>query len=371
MVFFLVIAFIVFSPRNRHTVVPTYRDASNLWWQGETIYPKGIHGYLYLPQSAILFTPFARLPFQTAEVLWRGFTMGFLAWAVFRLARFAGRRTASPAGNAFWELFPLVTLLVIPPAMDAARNGQMSLPWVSTMVLATIAMGEKRWWTGVFWLSLGFAIKPLILAFILVSAALYPPLRWRLIPGLAAAFLFPFLTAAPDYVWGQYGSFLKTMRVAGNPGMEQPFSDIFGLTKFLGLMIPFEIQLPIRLAAAGGTLLLAWRGARRWPHEEGVLYVLAIVICYTMLFSSRTENNTYVVLGIPMALFGACAILVERTRGAAILFPLLCIGITAGHELSRGPNIWLCPFTCLIFAGYLISLLQSGRARLFGKDGGD
>ncbi|MEA1672535.1 hypothetical protein [Nitrospirillum sp. BR 11163] len=39
-----------------------YAEATWAWWQGAEIYEDGINGFLYLPSSAVLFTPWAYLP---------------------------------------------------------------------------------------------------------------------------------------------------------------------------------------------------------------------------------------------------------------------------------------------------------------------
>ena len=36
-----------------------YTQAVRLWWSGADPYPPGIHGFLYLPTTIVLFTPFA------------------------------------------------------------------------------------------------------------------------------------------------------------------------------------------------------------------------------------------------------------------------------------------------------------------------
>jgi thiol:disulfide interchange protein len=54
---------------------------------GQDIYPKGPHGFLYLPQAVWLFTPFFWGPWILDELLWRAAGLGLLAWALFRSAK--------------------------------------------------------------------------------------------------------------------------------------------------------------------------------------------------------------------------------------------------------------------------------------------
>ena len=70
----------------KHTVSPVYWLASRQWWASQEMYGskemtlQGRHGFLYFPQAAVLFTPFAYLPLAVSEVLWRGLGLGARGW---------------------------------------------------------------------------------------------------------------------------------------------------------------------------------------------------------------------------------------------------------------------------------------------------
>jgi len=62
----------------------------------------------------------------------------------------------------------------------------------------------------------------------------------------------------------------------------------------------------------------------------------------------------------------AAQITVAALVGAAAFFlgwMLLgiIVGVTGSYEITRGPNYWLSPSLCLIFAGYLTYLVLAGR----------
>jgi hypothetical protein len=60
---------------SRRTVTGNYREAAFLWFLGKDLYANAVrtgHGFLYLPQAAILFAPFAWLPHAAGEIAWRG-----------------------------------------------------------------------------------------------------------------------------------------------------------------------------------------------------------------------------------------------------------------------------------------------------------
>jgi hypothetical protein len=48
---------VAIDPVGRMGVTPVYREAAARWWAQQDLYPPSIHGFQYLPQSAILFTP--------------------------------------------------------------------------------------------------------------------------------------------------------------------------------------------------------------------------------------------------------------------------------------------------------------------------
>ncbi len=347
---FIIIASLVVMSSNRRTVGIVYGTASIKWFAGEDIYGGGIHGYLYLPQACILFAPFAELPFTVGEVLWRAFCIGILAAAVWRLSRFAGRGAAV-------DLFPLMTLLVIPTALGSARAGQMNLPLAAMMAFACVDLGECRWSLAAFWLVLGLALKPLIIVMLVFAAILYRPMRWRLALGILAVFAMPFLTQHASYVWSQYRLFLLKMQVAGNPGEIGYFSDIFGMARALGITAPFAVQAVIRMIAAALTLAACRLALKRRGNEQGSLMFFTFNTCYLLLFNPRTENGTYVVAALPMAVFAARALLWDHRRAIAWLLIVLIPVMGASYEITRGSNHWLCPGVCLLFLMYVIFLL--------------
>jgi hypothetical protein len=80
-----------------------------------------------------------------------------------------------------------------------------------------------------------------------------------------------------------------------------------------------------------------------------------------MLFNPRTENTSYVLLGPSLAVFAAWAFLVDRRSAIGWMLLGIIVGVTGSYEITRGPNYWLSPSLCLIFAGYLTYLVLAGR----------
>jgi alpha-1,2-mannosyltransferase len=353
-IFFLVISVIVGLTIGSRTVTPAYRSASNLWFAGEALYTGGIHGFLYLPHAALLFAPFANLPFSMGEILWRAFGLWMLAAAVWKLSRLQDGELADAS-------FLVMTLLTIPMAMSSARNGQMNILLAALMAFAAIAIAKRHWSAGAIWLTLGLALKPLMISMFLLAAVLYRPLLGRLAAAFLLLLLFPFLLQEPTYVWNQYVHFFHKALAAGSPWEVETFSDIYGIVTTLGLQMSPMVQLAVRGGAALLTLLLCRLGLKRWGHEGGTILLLSFSACYMLLFNPRTENNTYALLGLPLAFFAASALLVNRWFLITGFLVALTVFMSASHEITRGHNYWLSPTSCLLFLLYLTALLARSR----------
>ena len=109
---------------------------------------------------------------------------------------------------------------------------------------------------------LAIGIKPLGVVLLLLSVVVYAPLRWRLVPALAALVLLPFLFAPADYVIAQYRAFFANMQVCAAI-TEHRFADIGGIIRTFGWELPDGVSKLVRVAAGGVTLGLWLMGARR------------------------------------------------------------------------------------------------------------
>jgi len=237
----------------------------------------------------------------------------------------------------------------------------MNLPLAALMIHAVVDLADRRWWWASLWLSLGLALKPLMIVPILLVAAIYRPMVWRLAVGVAAVLLLPFAAQHPAYVVEQYRLCVRKMSMSSRPGSMERFSDLFGIVQSLGIETPYAVQAAIRGLAAMLTLGLCRLGVRLWGNVRGEVLLLAMASCYLMLFNPRTENNSYVLLGSSLAVFAAWAFLVDRRSAVGWMLLGIIVGVTGSYEITRGPNYWLSPSLCLIFAGYLTYLVLAGR----------
>ncbi len=360
---FLVMAAFIVSGSGR-TVVPAYREGAVSWLAGEIIYKHpGVGGFVYLPQAAILFVPFSMLPVLVGEVFWRLVNIGVFALGIRGLARLAGERSER-------DLFPLMTLVSIPLAWDCARNGQATLALTGLMLLSIVAVARSRWWRATLWLSLGVAVKPLAIVLVLLIMAIDRPMTWRVLLGMAAVALAPFATQHPAYVLQQYSAFLHSTTMAAHVGVVvQGWSSPFSALRLAGVDLPEHVQTALRLAAAFATLALCVLARRRHDAARSAIFVFSLAVVYLMLFSPRTENNTYAMLGPAIAVFLAGAFLIEKRPGEGLLLGGIAAALLGSRLLERlltphADTSWVSPLMAACFAAYLLVRLFSDPAKL-------
>lgn len=355
-VYSLVIAGIVAAQPDRRTVTPEYREASGEWWSGRDIYEVRMHGYLYLPQAAMIYTPFAALPPRVGEPLWRLVGLGLLAWSIWRLAsRFGGGR------RGFW--FFAATVAAIPAGFSSARNGQMNLAMAALLALAAVDLGLRAWNRASISLLLSLALKPLGLVPCLLAGACHlRTMSWRLVLGAALLGAASFAHSNPAFVAEQYDLFVQTLQIAGKPNQPR-FCDIQGMLLFFGTPLPDAVITAIRALAAVGTLGLAWLALRRYGAVRGGFVCMLLAAWYLLLFNPRTETNTYVLLSPFVGILVASAAVDAKSPArfswlAAYALVLCCENWGPLHNLT---NLWLKAAATLVFGGFLIRDVLAGR----------
>lgn len=348
---------------SHRTLVPLYRKAALNWVAGRPLYDGSGRGFLYLPQAAILSVPVAIFPPLVCEVLWRIMTIGTFAVGLRRFSRLAAPRTGA-------DLFPLMTLVSIPLAWDCARNGQSTLVLTGLMLLAVADVAGRQWWRATLWLTLGVALKPLMIVLVLLLMALERPLTWRLAVGLLVMAAMPFFAQRPGYVLDQYAACLHNTRVAAQLGMVDLWAQPFSALKQAGLDVPGLVQSAARVAAALATLWLAFRTRRRCDPARHAVYLFALAATYLMLFNPRSENNSYAMLGPAIGVFLSEALVPQARPVEAVLLAVVAVGVvgsrTIGHLLvPDSVPIWLAPLMASCFCGYLVArILRSTREGL-------
>lgn len=358
--FALIVGIVVAVQPDKHTVTPEYRQASEKWWAGtQSLYTTDQGGYLYLPQAAILYTPYQLLPKRVGEPLWRLTGLGLLALGLWRVSKLL-----DPSQKE--RLFLAATLLVIPSALSSARNGQVNLPLAGLFLLVVADLASFRWNSATLWLLLGVLLKPIALAPALLAAACFAPLRLRLIGGfvicLAAAYLHP----SSSFVTAEYHHFFQKFILAGSPLVKDNFSDFFGMLWHWGIHPAPMIISGCRALAAGLTLLFALLAMRSFSGNQllQAFAVMLLAVLYLMLFNPRTEENSYVMLAGFTALLAARDFVSGMTqRGKWLAIFSLLLAVENYGFIYHLTKIWFKPLISSLFLVILVrekfSLVQS------------
>lgn len=346
------------------SVTPVYRAASEAFWNRTPMYGDGYHGWLYLPNSALLYSPFTLGPVWLGEALFRLVATAMLAWAVWRVAVLASPRKAG-------DYFPLMTLLVVPVAAGAIRNGQMNVPLCASMALAVVALAGGRWWWAGAWMVFGVLTKPLGAVMMLLGGALRPRTAGAIAAGLVVIAALPLLKGDVGYAVDLYRQgFLKVMEAVKPPPGE--FADLSSALWTMGVAVPERLMTVVRLVAALGTLGLAYAALRRRGESEGWIIVLGLAASYMLLMNPRTEGVSYPILMPALTATVCWALFRDRRVWLGVGLLALCAVMALAHVATPGGggDLVLRPMGTLVYAGVLCWWVWKGGERGAGVTGG-
>ncbi len=351
MLWLLFIAFVTtkkgLDPVDYSNVFLIYRDGALLWLKAAPLYDDSGHGFIYLPQSAALFTPFAMLPESVGSVLWRPINVGVFAVGAYGISSLASHRYRE-------SVFLPVTILSVLMSASAAKLGQMNLIITGLMMLALVDLTKNNWWLTACLLVLAFALKPLSIVLILLLSVLYPR---TIIPFITLlALLIKASTVGEQYV--------------------NPFAQVFWMMRDFGVTTPETVQLLIRICFALLTLGACWWIQHRSTPHTFAIYLYTLSVCYLLLFNPRTENNTYAILAPALGVFAAWSF---QSAGRAYGYSYLAIiflylfSNRIGKWLIGEPTMWIKPLLCIVFLLLVCSQLRqdlvTGRLALRLADG--
>ena len=354
----LVVAVLVIHDPLKHTVtLDSYHKSAQSWRAGRSLYEIGPSGMNYLPQFAILFSPFDFLPLALGEILWRFCAAASLAGGLWVLAR-------QFFGPQFERPFLWATIIAMPLSLGALRNGQANAVFGGVTLLAVVALFQKRWWPALAWMVLATALKPLGLVLLALAALYYMPLVRRLPAALLGLAVFPFFFAGPDYVLAQYREAWLNLRQCAAV-TENRFADFNGILRALGAPLSPGVSTAVRVLA-GGLTAVAWLwGARRLDPALRCLWLYALAAAYLMLFNPMTETNSYVILAPALGAWGVYFFLTDEpgARGLAwgIVFMALSMVLLpnllrplVGHDAGNLFAVCWHPCMTLLFLAALL-----------------
>jgi len=349
----IVFTIVAIDPMGR-SATKEYQEASTRWWNSETLY-KGKNKYLYLPQAAMIYTPFNLLPKRVGEPLWRMVCLGTLAGALALAARHLAPGKAA-------TVFLVATVVMLPSALSSARNGQVNMPLAGLYLLTALALARNRWHLAAIILALALALKPISIVPILLCGALYPRLILPLALWLAVMFGAAFLHHDPQFVAGQYQAFFDKLTNSAAKPTGHTWCDFAGMLRSFGLSLPDSVLFLIRAGAAAATFGLCVLALRTKDALRRALTILLFAAIYLMLFNPRTETNSYIILGVFVGLLAAYDGLVRKAPGLALAWILLAIALGAENlgPIHQWTNLWLKALVTLVLGIWLSrKVLQS------------
>lgn len=330
----LLFTIVAIDPMGR-SATKEYQNASTRWWQGTESLYKGKNHYLYLPQAAIIYTPFNLLPRRLGEPLWRMVCLATLATSLWAAARLL-------APNRSQTVFLVATLLMLPSSLASARNGQVNLPLAGLYLLTAVMLARQRWHPAAILLALSLALKPISMVPILLCGVLYPRLIVPLIVWLVVMFGAAFLHPDPRFVLAQYTEFFQKLTGSAAKPTGHTWCDYAGLLKTFGLTLSDTLNFLLRAGAAAATFGLCLLAKRISHPTRQAFTIILFAATYLMLFNPRTETNSYIILGVWMGLLGAYEGLVRKNFTTAAVWVLMALnlGVENYGPIHHLTNLW-------------------------------
>jgi len=239
--------------------------------------PDQAHDYFkYSPSFALLFAPFAVLPFVVGLFFWN---------LVNALAVFFALRLLLPR-----ECWAFAQVLVALPTLRSIQSSQ-SNALVAALIIVAFVSFERGWlWRGGIAIALGAVTKIFPLA--ALSFALPRPDRLRaiLITVLSTAVLLalPLVVVSPSALAAQYQSWSVLER--GEAGLVG--SSAMELFRDAGITWP---AWPVQLIASAIILAVLILRLRDWNDRNVRLRFLGFVMVFCVVFNHRAERQSAVI----------------------------------------------------------------------------
>jgi hypothetical protein len=354
--------YLVFNP-DRTGVVPNYRFASSHWWLGESMYPGGTHGFLYVPTFAVLFTPFHLIqPAVLGEIWWRFFGLGLFGWGLWKLASILNEKSSGP--RDFGSAFALLVLLGVPASLAAINNGQTNLALSASLLLLCIGIRNEKWNFAAACLTLALVLKPISVAPWLLAFAVFAPIRIPLLGGLVAVGVIGFIHPDPGYALGQWIEFWTKLTHSYTP-VNLRVSDLFGMLEKAGFPNPLPFNSLSRVVASGAALWFVFWKYRRGGSINGSWGLWVATALIWTIFNPRAETNSYVLIS-PLLAFAAISywteVKGERWKGTILAIAciwLMCDGM--GKPIYLATDVWLKPLIVLLVSPLLLRMPVSWK----------
>ena len=240
--------------------------------------------YKYSPSFAVLFAPFALIPFAISLALWDALNALLLFHAVDRLL---------PSRQA-----AIALALIYLEVLRSMQRSQSNSLVTALVILAYLAFEQRRQVRAAFSIAVGAAVKIFPLA--ALALAIFHPRRirfalWMLV-AMVVVLALPLLVVSPAELAAQYRSWraveaVDALSVGGGGGGGLYGGVMQQLRLILGVSWP---NWPVQLV---GTILLMLPLARwrNWALADFRLRFLCALLVYMVIFNHQSESPSFVI----------------------------------------------------------------------------
>jgi hypothetical protein len=240
--------------------------------------------YKYSPSFAVLFAPFALMPFAISLALWDALNALLLFYAVDRLL---------PSRQA-----AITLALIYLEVLRSMQRSQSNSLVTALVILAYLAFEQRRQLDAAFSIAIGAAVKIFPLA--ALALAIFYPRRLRfalwMLVAMAVVLALPLLVVSPAELAAQYQSWravetMDALSVGGGGGGGLYGGVMQQLRLIFGVSWP---NWPVQLV---GTVLLMLPLARwrNWAHADFRLRFLCALLVYMVIFNHQSESPSFVI----------------------------------------------------------------------------
>jgi alpha-1,2-mannosyltransferase len=357
-IWLIVCAIAIFlSLKTGRTVTGNYYIAAHHWLTNVNLYSGTGGGFIYLPQSAILYVPLSLIPFWLSEIIWR-----IANWmAIFYGLSFWLKLTMQGDLRNYGKNLLLFSLPFIPVAFSSLRNGQMNMILVSGSLWFFWAMLREKLWIASLILVVAVFLKPTMIVLCLLAFCIYPRIRLSIIILLVIFLALPFIVNIHwEYVISQYQAAINSLIISSKVGSDHvtSWAQLFNfISLFSHNDIPRVIQNLLRVIFAILTLVFAIKAKKNYSQFSGYILLFSLFACYLMLFNPRTENNDYILLATSISMFSVF-FMKQKEYLNLTLMVLFSFGLLFSSNISMlltpSNQSWFTPFIALLCYVYLL-----------------
>jgi hypothetical protein len=297
--------------------------------------------YIHPPLEAVVFVPFAKLPYFEAYLLWSFLNLIVLGLAVLVLRSHLPGLRAQPA--LWWLVGPGFF-----PAFLALIQGQDILPLLLLYALAWTAMKRHSDFTAGCWFGLGLFRFHLVLPFLFVLALRK---RWRLLGGSAAMAMLMALLSVAVIGWKAalaYPAYSLHLANQVGTGVNTP-EHMPNLRGLLYVLLPSGKSHLLLFAVVALSLVMLWVTAKVWrsSDEPGLFslrFSLALIAALLVSYHGYDYDLSLALIPVLLSLDYLQTHSTPRSTQWLLLAPAFLLFLTPLHMVL----LFQWRFACLL-----------------------